>query len=167
MSTATATATMETSIDRANLHASFENVDENETSTFTTIDIFKYNENMHLIVGQDIHDQYGNYVSSAWGYKILTEEEFQVKRNLKSAVLTSEIELSQWNTYNGYTTLSDIAVTWKSDEKAEVTHYNKNDPEYPKVQDLYVSCETTATGCIDGTTLGTGFHSYAEIYMSI
>lgn len=162
----TATATMESSIDHANMHASFENVDEDGVSTFTMVDTFKYNNEMYLFVGQDIRDQNGQILSATWGSKILKEEDFQVKRNLQSATLTSDIVLTQWWPYYNDIILNDIEVMWKSSEKAVATNYNTNNPVYPKVRDIYINCEAITTGNIGNTTLGTTFHSYMEISMS-
>ena len=82
----TATATTEEMINEVNLHASFMNVDEQGTSTLITVYVVReYNGEVSLYVGQDIRDQYGDYISGAWGQRVLRSDDLQIKSNLKSA----------------------------------------------------------------------------------
>ena len=167
ISATTAMAETEEVMNRIDLHTSFRNVDENGIVTITTIEVVKYYDKTYLFTGQDIRDKYDNPVSFALGIQILEDEELQIQKNLQYVELTvPKVTLGEW--YLNYTEieLEDLKVKWKSNEKAEIIHYNQQDSEYPKFKDLSLNCEGTAVGSINNSSLGDCFHSRMNLNVS-
>jgi len=165
-----ATAVMaetEETVNKIDMHTSFRSIDENGTIAITTIEVVKYYNRTYLFTGQDIRDQFDNPISFALGIQVLEKGELQIQENLQSVELTvPKVALGLWYPYHAKMELENLEVKWKSDEKAEIIHYNRQDSEYPKFKDLSLSCKGTAMGSINNLDLGDCFHSRMDINMS-
>lgn len=154
ITTMSTTATVEKN-NGVNVHASF---DDNQGKTITASVMTMMNGDIGLIVSQDIRDLDGNPISFSHGWKVLNDEEFEVKNGLSSATLTSSVVLNQYYPEYAEIVIDNLEISWKATGKPETTQDKWNDP-YPNAKISFVHSDAIATGSINGASMGPSFYA--------